>query len=472
MLDPVIQAHRLGPRLFSIGGKLFPISIRDQMVRGEMFIERAWDSGLIGPEDQHPLYIVGAGASGVTAAMRASERGVRTVLVERNELPFDVQAGCPSRWISPTIYDFPAEHWDVGKYPACVCQVAPPLPWAANWADELAVEWRTLLNDFLVNKSPPLSYRPYSKLISVPGLAANKSSVEVELRTFDPIRNRSYAKKETAAVVLIASGFGTERRYLQENNQPPQASWGFKFWEEDPFAKPDFGLPGTKASVLISGSGDGALQDFLRVTTRCKSPDELYRAVNPDMKHVLHLMQAQEWAHRSFIWGNGSRRHDHGELAVLHQVHQAVVDDLLQSNSSLQSDIHRLLRDPLPDVRMVYECSHFTQCYGLNRFLVLLVGKYLEKFTNAGQVFYGGRKVKSLKGRAPHVCKSDASDCHGKDHEVSLVECSDCTGNEGAIADQFEANVLVLRHGLDMTGLPEKLSPPHFRQSTPYQVPR
>jgi hypothetical protein len=79
MLDPFFRNHLINPRTFSVGGRLSPIAIRDQIIRGYMIVERAFEQDLIHKEDNLPLLIVGAGVSGITAAIRAAEIGVWTM---------------------------------------------------------------------------------------------------------------------------------------------------------------------------------------------------------------------------------------------------------------------------------------------------------------------------------------------------------------------------------------------------------
>jgi len=40
-MDPFLLAHQIAESVFDIGGKLYPVSIRDQMVRGQSIIDRA-----------------------------------------------------------------------------------------------------------------------------------------------------------------------------------------------------------------------------------------------------------------------------------------------------------------------------------------------------------------------------------------------------------------------------------------------
>ena len=81
-------------------------------------------------------------------------------------------------------------------------------------------------------------------------------------------------------LVISARGFGDERCFLEWPNPPLTRNGhpfrGFEFWASDPFERPNLGVPNRagddpRPRVLISGGGDGAMQDFLRIMTRHKS---------------------------------------------------------------------------------------------------------------------------------------------------------------------------------------------------------
>ena len=114
--DPFLRAHIIRPFIFDIGGRLSPISIRDQMLRGQLIVDRALEAGYIDGYGRD-LLVVGAGAAGATAAIHAAGKGVSTWLIEQETGPFYRQANCSSRWVDPTQYDWPQEHWSEGKYP-------------------------------------------------------------------------------------------------------------------------------------------------------------------------------------------------------------------------------------------------------------------------------------------------------------------------------------------------------------------
>lgn len=143
MDDPFLLAHQVYPFFFNIGGRLWPISIRDQMVRGVELANRLVDLGLVGGEKARPLLVVGAGAGGASAAIQAADRGVPTLLIDRQPAPFTLQRNCQTRWLNPTQYDWPADSWSGGIYPygGATC----PLPWTADWSHQLAAQWQLRL---------------------------------------------------------------------------------------------------------------------------------------------------------------------------------------------------------------------------------------------------------------------------------------------------------------------------------------
>ena len=78
---------------------------------------------------------------------------------------------------------------------------------------------------------------------------------------------------------LICTGFSGEKVCL--SNADPYI--GFEYWE---LGKHDFAR---KDTVLIAGSGDGALQDFLLQTTDRKSAKEIYLALELPEEERRHL---------------------------------------------------------------------------------------------------------------------------------------------------------------------------------------
>jgi hypothetical protein len=113
------------------------------MVRGCLVIQRAFENRLINKKD--PILVVGAGAGGASASIRAAELGATVYLVDLAPGPFLVQARARTRWLDPTQYDWPAEHWDRGYYPWDPT-VRLPLLYPALRADQLAAGWTSALH--------------------------------------------------------------------------------------------------------------------------------------------------------------------------------------------------------------------------------------------------------------------------------------------------------------------------------------
>lgn len=86
-MDWLLAAHQVAPLQYEMGGLWNPVSVRDQMVRGQEIARRAAIAQLIGPG--RPLIVVGAGAGGVAAALTADIAGIPVFVIERGGRPFD-----------------------------------------------------------------------------------------------------------------------------------------------------------------------------------------------------------------------------------------------------------------------------------------------------------------------------------------------------------------------------------------------
>jgi cation diffusion facilitator CzcD-associated flavoprotein CzcO len=162
MADPFLLSHSCAPFQFTFAGPLTPVSIRDQMIRGKMFADRAIEQRIISRD--RDLLVTGAGAGGVTAAIRAAQLGVKTTLVEASPQAFGRQKNCTTRWVDPTQYDWPADHWDRAKYPWT--PPAVPLPWSAQLSAPIAAVWERELRRAL-QRYKNLQFLPQSTVVSI-----------------------------------------------------------------------------------------------------------------------------------------------------------------------------------------------------------------------------------------------------------------------------------------------------------------
>jgi hypothetical protein len=219
----------------------------------------------------------------------------------------------------------------------------------------------------------------------------------------------------------------------------------------------------SKPRVLIIGGGDGGLQDFLRAITGIYSADRIYRGLPFKVQSVLEqgmlvrdvvekrIYSAEDQAQRSYIW-NSERHHDHYVSRRVHKSHDEIID-ILFYDKRLWSEISRALFPMIlfsadrDNIRLVHKCNHFRKGYGLNRFLVLLINRYL----NQHGIFplLSNREVTQIVG-VKHTC-GDPTVCHGKEHIVSFKESKcgtpdDDQENLDSLEDETY-NIIVIRSG-------------------------
>jgi hypothetical protein len=456
LADPFLLAHLAAPLFFDLGGRLAPISIRDQMVRARMAVDRAIEEGLIGP--RRPLLTIGAGAAGATAAIHSASRGVPVVLIEATPAPFLRQAGCRSRWIDPVQYDWPVEHWPQGRYPWT--PPAMPLPWARGAANQVALAWTLALHQRR-RRHPNLMVLFSSRVLGRPLPAGNMLRVS--------LGGRGQMVAGKFGMILSCVGAGTE--------QSTHGSYtGFDFWSTDPFQQLS-----ASDRVLISGGGDGALQDYLRVVTRQSAAGAIYSGLGIPRGIEQFLQSAEDQASRVYVWGTGAS-HDHGALAQLHRSHAGIVDKLLSGPGlthpvqGLPSVLEKMTANMPTVVTLMHPCGHFSRCYGLNRFLVLLLATYLSRYRNNTATLLPGRSLHDVVGNN-HQCANSPAGCHGQAHEIIPALDPDCrtpVGQPRQAAARLPGDytVVIVRHGI-------RTSPPLFagnrqmpqpRQMLPYHV--
>ncbi|MDQ3929004.1 MAG: hypothetical protein M3328_07650, partial [Chloroflexota bacterium] len=257
-------------------------------------------------------------------------------------------------------------------------------------------------------------------------------------------------------MLITCTGFGTERCSIGRYT-------GFRFWDTDELENRDFGLPqGVTPKILISGGGDGSLQDFIRVVTTCRSAKELYQwllgatvnggmALWPAIEAAVH--SAEDQAQRAYTWS--MNQHEHAIFSTLHSAYEGALDEL-QSNSlvwyGISNVLGQLVRDPVPSVKLVYSCTHFTKCYGLNQFLVLLLLRFLQNYASGAVEELDNTRVEAVftADSSVHSCNNNPMDCCGNDHEI-VYRYKDCSDSQPNLFFKDDPgtyyNHVILRHG-------------------------
>lgn len=222
-----------------------------------------------------------------------------------------------------------------------------------------------------------------------------------------------------------------------------------RFWQRDALQTAAAG------SVLVSGGGDGGLQDFLRALTQLDGArlllDALLRrnAVADAINRVVPDLLAHEaQAARSLAWNDPSHpSDDRPVLDRLHKSHERAVQAVY---GSAGADVKAVLAANTPgDAWLLHSQSYFTQCYALNRFLVMLLREYFDR-SGGSQRIVSGLKLNSLRK-------------HGAQYELNLSGPT-----PAALPLRFDT--VVIRHGIKPPVKPFPLAPLAVqRQTVPFQ---
>jgi hypothetical protein len=252
--------------------------------------------------------------------------------------------------------------------------------------------------------------------------------------------------KGSYAAVLLAFGFGTEKSTIEAS-----PFVGHRFWDTDHLEDPTYDgrIPPGDDQVLISGTGDGGLQDFLRVMTRKSSARMILsdlglanRGLRLDVLHSLEnrMERAAAWANaRGSLYPFTNRPY----LKERHEATLKEVDRLLV-DPRLRADVIACMARRPKTTYLISQDRYFASLYGLNLFLVLLLVRALKGSANSGHRcsvrVLAGRRIMGIQpadGRALPESLS-ARDCVGPEWHVWLER----------IPRPILANVIVIRHGL------------------------
>jgi hypothetical protein len=461
-MDWLLAAHQVAPLQFEMGGLWNPVSVRDQMVRGQEIARRAEIAKLISAS--RPLIVVGAGAGGVAAALTANNAGIPVVVIERGARPFDRQLRTHTRTIYPYLYDWPHD-----RHVDDALVVPAVLPWLEARADRAALSWIAALgrSRFIAygsTVSPPPT--------GGPPVVVHGGMVNVHVAT------PAGAGWMPGGMLLSSVGFGVEITSI------PAASGtyhGWYYWEPDTLGQHQLGEPGPP-DVLIAGGGDGALQDAIRVLLEPVYEDlRMLLDTLPAIPESLRLAIANtdDTVTRSWLWASGGGddcpllRHAHTQL-------EAEVDAWwLRDQRAIAAALDPLWRDDIRSVQLVHSCDHFGRSFPLNRFLILLLERAVKERTQR-ELAARDRAAQRGQSRAPqaapqfsrtaghllvdvdggrgHTCSGRP--CRGR-HDAGLAAAT-CATPRGAPlprSTSVAADVIILRGGVTPPVSPLASSP-------------
>lgn len=492
--DPLLAALAHFEAIYDISGLLAPASIRDQILRAVLVTDRLISRDYlahVNPVPSRPphciahLLVVGAGPAGWSAALRAASQGYEVLLVDQRTKPFQLQAQCDSRWVDAGVHDWPAWHQD---YP---CEIgresarAPlAVPYDAHRSDRLAARWAKQQEDQAAGLVSELTWKRFVRLghpdtphVSPVELVVEDGLhlVEADLYLEDsgawvPWRldaGGGRRVKPRFAAVIVAGGQGRERTFVEDRatRRPKSAFRGLPYWHSQPF-HPDGPLFDLRASateqplrVLVSGAGDGAIQDFVHAITGEGRSRTILRELTGRLlfkqSQVRRIYGLVDQAQRALLLADGKEL----EYAISSQLERdfgRIIDEMLQSGNHRDLMVDNLIallaakRSPPREVTLAHSCLHASKCYPINRLFSVLFRRIWQssardpdgsaRFRNCGFRFLEGVEVDRVASASAHVCPDEgaewwkvAEECARHPHTVAFSP-SMCEVTGGGIA--------------------------------------
>ena len=404
--DPFLWAHGLTGHIFDIATGLRPSSVRDQVTRARLLIRRAWETKIFEPGSR--IVISGAGIGGATCALEAVHKyGARVLLLEKEPFPFLLQRRCITRNVDPNLYDWPAAQWQKKVYPSQPGDSVHFTIEASEQPRNVARRWADSLNAAAADQLLEIRYCSHITKVHADLSAARTHTVE----WYDD-RAKS-ADQEQAAMVIFAEGPGEERDTLRSTMGSQFR--GYRFWDTDPFTND----PIRARRIIIAGSGDGALQDFLRLLLKPRTPLRtlLDNCAIPE-EHLASIQTCRQHNLAAFLWCAGYQ-HEHEIDLFVHEHHVAVIDALFASTARTRilEAVRAALRPKLPKLVLAHACAHFTHGHPLNRFLALLVHRAVHALGHHDIEFMPNTFVTAIDCQHKTIpCPEDEEHLAGEGH--------------------------------------------------------
>jgi hypothetical protein len=472
--DQVLTFHQVGPHRYELSG-LRTGSVRDQILRAQLLVERLREASEL--HAAKPLLVIGGGAAGVAAALRAASLGIEVLLLERHRNPFQTQLGVATRYLSPTEYDWPQPHWKTGDMGWDGMRYV--LPYTSNDADQLALQWSSVLAGLVGPRAAPLP-AGWGRLDVAWGVDARALKVSDHPLGVALSPWPGTAIGRPFAAVISCVGFSGELTRVDVAGTTPKELIGPHFWSTDSLQQHALGVSGKAPAdlrVLVSGGGDGAQQDVLRILTGGLFGQRLFEALELDhlSLNLTAIVLADDHGRRAHAWSSPLTTPSKAYLAW-HRAYAELAQDIFATwtRAGIVQDIaNKVLRFP-GQLTWLFAGAVPGYCYGLNRLLVLLVLRLYAlqhsrpfqspAMTGLNAVIRSEAallEVRPEPGSLAHTC---GEDCYGIAHEVfALDPATLSTGSIGTF------DVLVIRHGIDSK--PYFTSAPVTEQVTPFGYP-
>lgn len=422
-----LLGFKCAPFVFDLSSEMSHVSIRDQVVRGRLL---ARDLAALKNKPTAVL-VVGAGFSGVSAALACAEAGMRVVVVDGKPQPFSVQDGVTQRFVGPFMYEWPAHGAvDQAYPPASTPQMPDGSILQGLWntalgnhpmdANDLAKRARSALLGTIAGLAVP--FQIHISLSSVDRKAVhafvsafarhmgiyaghvpwNAAWKMLDVATFGTPWAASPAAKTASSIVdfdavILGAGFGEERVMLDLPSPNDLPAQGLHFWEND-----DWTTLSANDEIGVFGAGDGALQDALRALTGYDHPlitmgvIRKHKAVDDAIAAVeMEMVSIEQEARAAAMWTQvaqatpGRPPFDRSQVDAHLDARVAEIADRVASKPGVAPVVLGALRQGHGIVYHAFRESNYTKAYMLNRFLLHLIERSERSYgLPAGRVRY------------------------------------------------------------------------------------
>lgn len=481
MPHPVLVFHRVQAQVFDLTG-LRTGSVRDQLLRSTLLAQALAEERLIGPS--LPLLVLGAGAAGMNAALTAAECGVDVDVIERESEPFGTFRQAVWRTIDPVEYDWPHEHHDAGVFPTVG---SIPLTQHAGTACDLAdlwtVEWLWWLKHCAgragrgrVNLIPDTDATPFAASVKKPD--TDGTLIQVKGPWPDGLERRAYGAV-VSCVGSVSERTGETRTPYRWHGYRGPAFWLDRDTLETPRDQP---IPLT--TVVISGGGDGAMQDLQRAATglfgkallqalQHAAATHLGQDLAPD-RLLRELLAAEDIGRRAYAWRSAADGPPPRATVAWHRAFDDAVDRLFKGLARSAPRGLRALADAVlrpafakGTLRVFWVVRNETPgfAYALNRFLCLVIER-LDRATGSCALnqMTSHEIVEISPATKGHRCGLPET-CRGVAHDLIAEHLG--TGRQTSI---IGADLIIVRHGAMAHSLVGG-SAPIREQMTPFDLP-
>jgi hypothetical protein len=412
-------------------------SIPDRIKRGYCLVAHLFDKNII--REQTRIMIIGTGATGIAAACAAKDKNVTAFVADFLPL-FSLQRGCTTRFLHPRQYS-----WPDPKCEEAVWKWTPPippilqdaayaiLPWEAGPGNLIASHWTHWFDEVQAHSTPTVVQDNVAELTAIGAPAANGKRHGLEdLKRLFKQENCPFPDIE---VVIVAKSHKEEKVRLED--APRQRDFqGFRFWEDDPYEEPGYGLPtGTVPKAFISGGGNGGLQDYLRIVTQAQ-PIEI-------LKSLQDAYANDQAAERTFLETFCKQNHEEVDWHKCEQAAQEALDAISKDHDA-ESKMRALVKFPFhagATLKFVSKDSDYRNSYPLNVWPVLILSKFIKIISGEDTLLFNFTTKDIDPGQ-----NSDGDGpwkYHGTTNRVFIKS----TVQEGE-EQEFEANIIVLRNGV------------------------